>query len=91
MAYASVQFGLYYGFSLAEMQAELARYKAAVQAVTGGAGHVVSASVNGSSFTYGPNADLSLAQWQAEIQTALSDVDDNVVALPSETVAAFNR
>jgi hypothetical protein len=91
MAFASVQFGLYYGFSLAEMQAELARYKAAVQAVTGGAGHVVSASVNGSSFTYGPNADLSLAQWQAEIQNAMADVDDNVIGLPSETVAAFNR
>ena len=91
MAYASVQFGLYYGFSLAEMQAELARYKAAVQAVSGGASHIVSASVNGSSFTYGPNADLSLAQWQAEIQNAMADVDDNAVALPSETVAAFNR
>lgn len=91
MAFASVQFGLYYGFSLAEMQAELARYKAAVQAVTGGAGHVVSASVNGSSFTYGPNSDLSLAQWQAEIQNAMADVDDNVISLPSETVAAFNR
>lgn len=91
MASASVQFGLYYGFSLAEMQAELARYKAVVQAVTGGAGHVVSASVNGSSFTYGPNADLSLAQWQAEIQNAMADVDDNVTGLPSETVAAFNR
>jgi hypothetical protein len=91
MAFASVQFGLYYGFSLAEMQAELARYKAAVQAMTPGAGHVTSASVNGSSFTYGPNADLSLAAWQAEIQNALADVDDNVIGLPSETVACFNR
>ena len=90
MAYATVQAGLYWGFTLAEMQAEQARYKLAVQAITGGAGHVVSASVNGSSFTYGPNADLSLAQWQAEIQSAMSDVDDTVVALPSETVATFN-
>ena len=91
MAFATVQAGLYWGFSLAEMQAELARYKAAVQAMTAGAGHITSASVNGSSFSYGPNADLSLAQWQAEIQTAMADVDDNVLGLPSETVAAFNR
>lgn len=89
MAFASVKFGLYYGFSLAEMQAELARYKAAVQAMTPGAGHVTSASVNGSSFTYGPNADLSLAAWQAEIQSALAQVDDTVIDAPNEAVGRF--
>ena len=32
MAYATVQWGTYFGFSLAEMQAEQARAKAAVKA-----------------------------------------------------------
>lgn len=89
MAFATVKAGLYWGFTLAEMQAEQARYKLAVQAVTGGSGHIVSASVNGSSFTYGPNSDLSLAQWQAEIQSAMSQVDDTVIDVPNEVKGVF--
>lgn len=91
MAYSSVQAGPYFGFSLSEMQAQLARYKATVAALTPGAGNIVSASVNGSSFTYGPNGTWSLAEWQAEIQAALAWVDDDVIDLPSETMAVFNR
>ena len=89
MAFATVQYGPYFSFSPAEMQAELARYKAALQAATPGAGNIVSASVNGSSFTYGPNGTWSLAEWQANIQDALSQVDDNVQALPGEARVRF--
>lgn len=84
MAYATVQAGLYFGFSLAEMETEQARYKAEMQKVVGGPRNVVGASVNGKSFSYGPGGGLSLAQWQAEIQQALSYVDDDVVALDAE-------
>ena len=89
MAYDTVQAGIYYGFTAAEMATELARYKAEVQKMVGGPRNVVGASVNGKSFSYGPGGSLTLAQWQAEIQDALSQVDDDVIALPSETVARF--
>ena len=35
--------------------------------------------------------NLSPEQWIAEIQSALAALDDNILDLPSETVAAFNR
>lgn len=90
MAYATVQAGIYFGFTLAEMQTEQARYKAEVQKVVGGPRNVVGASVNGKSFSYGPGGGgLTLAQWQAEIQDALSQVDDDVIALPNATLARF--
>lgn len=91
MALAQVPVLPYLGFSLAEMQAELARYKAALQALTPGSSNIVSASANGSSFTYGPNGTWSLQEWGAEIQSALSWVDDNALEQASETVAVFNR
>ena len=90
MAYSSVQAGIYYGFTLAEVQAELARYKAEAKKVVGGPRNVLAASMNGKSFSYGPSgSSMSLAQWQAEIQDALSQVDDDVIALPSESRARF--
>ncbi len=89
MALASVPVRPYLGFSLAEMQAELARYKAAMQAITPGPGNIVSASANGSSFTYGPNGSWSLEQWGAEIQAALAFVDDNVISEDQETRVRF--
>lgn len=89
MAYATVQAGIYYGFTSAEVLAELARYKAEVKKMVGGPRNVLAASVNGKSFSYGPSGSLSLAQWQAEIQDALSQVDDDVIALPSETRVRF--
>jgi len=91
MALSSVPVMPYLGWSLAEMQAELAQYKATLQALTPGAGNIVSASANGSSFTYGPNGTWSLQEWGAEIQSALAWVDDNVLDQASETVAVFNR
>ena len=89
MALATVPVMPYLGFSLAEMQAELARYKAAMQAITPGPANIVSASANGSSFTYGPNGSWSLAEWGAEIQAALAFVDDNVISQDQETRVRF--
>lgn len=89
MAYSFVQWGAYFGNSLAEMQAQLARYKATVAALTPGSGNIVSASVNGSSFTYGPNGTWSLEEWQQQIQSALSQVDDTVPDVPNATVAVM--
>ena len=89
MAFAAVQWGPYWGSSLAEMQAEKARVKAAVLSATHGPKNIVGASVNGKSFSYGPSGVWSLTQWQAEVQDAMSQVDDSVAALPSETVAIF--
>ena len=91
MAYAAVQWGPYWGATLAEMQAEKARVKAAVLSATHGSKNIVGASVNGKSFSYGPSGVWSLAQWQAEVQDAMAQVDDAEFALPSETMAAFNR
>lgn len=89
MASDKVRAGEYIDFSLAEMQAELARYKAAMQAITPGPSNIVSASANGSSFTYGPNGSWSLSQWRAEIQSALSQVDDTVISEDQETRVRF--
>ena len=66
MAFATVQHGRYRGFSLADMQAEEAAYKVAVKNYNGGVNSVVSASVNGSSFTYRPYTEAQLDSWQAE-------------------------
>ena len=89
MACDTVQHGIYFGFSMDEMRAELSRYKAEIKKLVGGPRNVVAASVNGKSFSYGPGGGLSLAQWQAEIQDALSQVDEDVMALPSETRVRF--
>jgi nucleoside permease NupC len=75
MSCQTVPSGVYFGFTLAQMLAELDRYKAAVTASTFGAGHVISASENGSSFAFGASSDMSLAQWQQEIQRALHYLD----------------
>lgn len=89
MALAIVPVRPYIGYSLAEMQAELARYKAAMKAITPGPGNIVSASANGSSFTYGPNGVWSLEEWGAEIQAALAFLDDSVISEDQETRVRF--
>ena len=91
MAVAIVPAGRYFGRDLAYMQAELASYHAWQDEHRQGGLAVLSASVNGSSFTHGPGMNLSPEQWIAEIQSALAALDDNILDLPSETVAAFNR
>ena len=86
MAYTSVKWGPYWGCTFAEMQAEKARVKAAVLSTTHGPKNVVNASVNGKSFGYGPNGTWTLTQWQAEVQDAMSQVDDTEYQLPSATI-----
>ena len=72
------------------MQAEQARYLADLAKQTPGIGGVVSASVNGSSFTNAVGGHFSsYAEWQAEIQDAFSQLDDNVQALPGEARVRF--
>lgn len=84
----TVQFGPYYGFSAAELDAELERYKAAVKKASHGPGGIQSASINGRSFSYGNARGWSLDEWQAEIQDALAQVDPCVTATSTSTVYA---
>lgn len=64
--------GPYFGFTKAELLAELARYKA--QRKLAGS-DLASSSVAGQSFTFGPRRDWSLEQWAAAIQAALSALE----------------
>lgn len=89
MALATVDAGVYLGRDLAYMQAELARYQAAFDSITPGPRNIISASANGSSFTYGPGGSMSLNEWRAEIQWALSRVSDSYVGEDGATVASF--
>jgi hypothetical protein len=92
MSCSVVPSGVYFGFSLGEMNAELARYKATVKAMTAGAtGSVTSASENGSSVTFGPNSDMTLKQWQVAIQDALNRLDPTNFTEPvrSSTIGVF--
>jgi hypothetical protein len=78
---------VYFGFTLAMLLAERDRYVAAVQAAQFGGNALTSASENGSAFAFGPRGDLSLAQWQTEIQRALNYMDPCAYPLgaPSRT------
>lgn len=90
VAYSTVQWGRYFGADLAYMQAEQARYLADLAKQTPGIGGVVSASVNGSSFTNAVGgAFASYAEWQAEIQSAMSQLLDTVPDVPNATVAVM--
>lgn len=59
--------GPYFGFSYAELLAELARYKSEV--TTSGT-RLVGATVNGQNFQFG-NREGSLAEWSADLQAAM--------------------
>ena len=89
MALATVDAGVYLGRNLAYMTAELARYQTAFDGITPGPRNIISASANGSSFTYGPGGGMSLDQWRSEIQWALSRVSDTYVGEDGVTVASF--
>lgn len=75
--FSKVQTGLYAGFNRAEMLAEFARYKSALQS-TGS--RLVGSSINGQSFQFGPRADLSLQAWGTSIRQALAQVDPDYLA-----------
>lgn len=77
--------GPYFGFTKAQLEAELARYVAQVQA---SGSDLAGASVNGQSFTFGPRRDWSIEQWQLHLQGALAQIDpDRFPPPPSNGVA----
>lgn len=61
--------GIYFGFTKAEIQDELLRYKDEVKLA---ASTLSGASQNGQSYTFGPRKDLSLSDWQEELQAAMA-------------------
>jgi len=69
MSQATIPSGPYFGFTLAELQAELVRYKAEVKKV---GSRLAGASQNGQSYSFGPRSDMTLAEWQEELQAALA-------------------
>ena len=70
------------------MQTELARYVASVKTTASG---LVGASQNGQSYSFGPRSDLSLQQWQIEIQDALSYFDLADPVPTSNEVVTFSN
>lgn len=70
--------GPYLGFSYAELTAELARFKA--EARSSGT-RLVGASVNGQSYTFGAR-EGTLAEWSADLQTALNYLRPDLYPLP---------
>ena len=61
--------GPYFGFTKAELDQELARYKAAVKQ---SGSRLAGASQSGQSYQFGPRSDWNLAEWQHELQAALA-------------------
>lgn len=61
--------GPYFGFTKLELQSELIRYKAAVKQ---SGSRLTGASQNGQSYAFGPRSDMTLAEWQVALQTALA-------------------
>lgn len=69
MSQETIPSGVYFGFTKAELQAELVRYKAAVKQA---GSRLAGASQNGQSYSFGPRSDLTLEGWQIELQAALA-------------------
>lgn len=85
-AYTTVPAGYYFGFTREELDAELARYKAAVK--TAKDRELTSGSINGKSMSWGYRGNLSLEAWSAELQQAYNLLDpDNTMPVPDRTVA----
>ena len=74
------------GFTLSEMEDELARYKEAVKAA---GSDIASISYGGDSYTYGPRRDMNLEQWQQAIQTAFYMLGDTRFAQPSNSMGVL--
>jgi hypothetical protein len=79
---ATVQTGLYWGFTQAEITAEIARYKNAVKTASAhmeasGGGRVTSGSIGAQNVTFSyPFGINSLEQWGIELQNAQAALDD---------------
>ena len=85
--YSVVQAGPYFAFTRTELDAELARYKAAVQA--GAGSNLQSAGLVGESYSFGPRQDWSLAQWQEHIQGAYAQIAPGLYEDPPGRSFAF--
>jgi hypothetical protein len=83
---STVPTGIYFGFTKPELNDELARYKAAVKQ---SGSNLVGAGINGQSFTFGPRGDMSLEQWQQELQAALAYFGDGDAPSGSAQVVRF--
>lgn len=80
--------GVYFGFTLLELKQELIRYKNAVKE---SGSDLLGASVNGQSFNFGPRRDMSLTDWQQELQAALAYFGWADDLNPPQTAIDFRR
>ena len=78
--------GIYFGFNKAQIQAELPRYIGEVQLM---GSPLVGASQNGQSYTFGPRKDLTLQDWQMELQAAMAFFGLAYDVAPPTTAADF--
>jgi hypothetical protein len=83
MAADYIPSGVYFGFTLPELRAELVRYKGEVRQ-RGSA--LQGSSVEGSSFSFGSRRDGSLAEWSADLQAALAYFGEAETPRNSQTV-----
>jgi len=88
MADAIVPTGPYFGFTLAELNVELARYKAARQQA---GTRLAGATVNGQTFTFGDRKDGTLDEWQDNLQVALTYLDPDTYNFPVQSDRAVAR
>lgn len=73
-----VKTGVYFGFTQEELDVELIRYK---EAVKNSGSEVSTESIGAETFSYGPRRDLSLQEWQVELQAAMYQLDPASVVL----------
>ncbi len=66
---SKVPHGVYFQYTKAELDEQVIAYKAAVKEASS---RLTGASIGGQSFTFGPRGDMSLEQWQIELQNALA-------------------
>jgi hypothetical protein len=78
--------GIYFGFTKAEIQEELTRYKAEVK---GSGTGLTGASQNGQSYTFGDRKDMTLAEWSEELQAAMAFFGLADELAPPSTVIDF--
>lgn len=90
----TVSTGMFWGFTQTELDAEKAKYIAAVKQrtagfeVTGG-GQIVSSSIEGESFTFSfPMGINSFDHWRTELENAQTDLDDETTFKTNRTVFA---
>lgn len=84
--YAVVMSGPFAGFTAAEMQTQFARYKEQLQAA---GTRLAGASVNGSSYQFGPRSGMSLNEWGIQIRRALAQVSPDFIAPQSSIAIRF--